>query len=133
MNDIYIAATSDSPEVDFKFSSNLLNISGESYPENACEFFRPLLQALDSYLKSISKADIVFNFQLTYFNSASTKMIYNIFELLNESVHANTNHIVLNWYHDEEDDTILEFGLDVQEDFQFLDFRPMVINMIKEA
>ena len=108
-------------------------MSGESYPENACEFFRPLLQELDTYLKAMSKSEVEFNFQLTYFNSASTKMLYNVFELLNESAHTNANHIVLNWYHDEEDDTILEFGLDVQEDFQWLDFRAIILDLTKEA
>lgn len=133
MNNIYIARTSESPEVDFNFSSHILNIIGEAYPENASDFFRPILMGLESYLKSISECDVIFNFQLTYFNSASTKMLYSVFELLNESASVNANRIVLNWYHDEEDDTILEFGLDVQEDFQWLDFKPIILDIAKEA
>ncbi len=133
MNNIYIARTAESPEIDFDFTCHTLNMNGESYPENASEFFRPILITLETYLKSISNSDIIFNFQLTYFNSASTKMLYNIFELLNESANSNNNRITLNWYHDEEDDTILEFGMDVQEDFQGLNVKPIILDIAKEA
>ena len=133
MNNIYIARTAESPEVDFDFTCHILNMGGESYPENASEFFRPILITLETYLKLISNCDVIFNFQLTYFNSASTKMLYNIFELLNESANSNDNRITLNWYHDEEDDTILEFGMDVQEDFQGLNVKPIILDIAKEA
>ena len=43
MKDLYIARTSDSPEIDFKFSSNQLNISGEAFPEDANRFFLSLI------------------------------------------------------------------------------------------
>ena len=122
MNDIYIARTIESPEVDFRFSSNVLTLSGEAYPENASEFFRPILLALEAYLKAIDGIDIEFNFRLTYFNSASTKMLYSIFGLLNESA-CTRNRVFMNWYHDKEDDTMLEYGESVRDDFNALDFR----------
>ena len=96
MKDIYLARTTHSPEVDFRFSEHTLTITGEAYPENANEFFHPLLMGLESYLKSVDSRDIEFNFRLTYFNSAATKMIYSMFELLNESACIN-NRVILNW------------------------------------
>ena len=122
MTDLYIPATSDTPEIDFKFSSNMLSMSGEAYPENGVEFFRPILRQLQSHLKSQGGAPIEFNFQLTYFNSVSTKIFYSMFELLNECAKAHPNCVLLNWHHDEEDDTILELGQDIQEDFTWIDF-----------
>ncbi|MDO9104975.1 MAG: DUF1987 domain-containing protein [Methylovulum sp.] len=122
MTDLYIPASSDTPEVDFQFSRNTLSLSGEAYPENGVEFFRPILKQLQSHLQSISGKKIEFNFQLTYFNSVSTKILYSMFELLNMYAKANPNCVSLNWYHDEEDDTILGFGLDIQEDFTWIDF-----------
>ena len=122
MTDLYIPATSDTPEIDFKFSSNTLSMSGEAYPENGVEFFLPVLRRLQSHLKSTSGNAVEFNFQLTYFNSVSTKILYSLFELLNEYAKANPNCVSLNWYHDEEDDMILSFGLDIQEDFTWIDF-----------
>jgi hypothetical protein len=122
MNDILIARTIESPEVNFKFSSNVLTLTGEAYPENASEFFRPILLALEAYLKATDGVDIEFNFRLTYFNSASTKMLYSIFGLLNESA-CSKNRVFLNWHHDREDDTMLEYGESVKDDFNALDFK----------
>jgi hypothetical protein len=127
MSDIYIAATSDTPEINFKFSSNTLSMSGEAYPENGVEFFRPILRQLQSHLKSLNGDAIEFNFRLTYFNSVSTKIFYSMFELLNEYAKAYPNSVLLNWHHDEEDDTILELGQDVQEDFTWIDFNAIVL------
>lgn len=128
MNDLYIARTTHSPEVDFRFSSHEMTLTGEAYPENAGVFFQPILAALEGYLNATDGKDIEFNFRLTYFNSAATKMLYSIFELLNDSA-CTRNRIILNWFHDEEDDTILEFGEGVHDDFSALDFRPIAVDL----
>ncbi|MDP3743662.1 MAG: DUF1987 domain-containing protein [Methylotenera sp.] len=125
MKDLYVSRTSDSPEVDFKYSINQLNISGEAFPEDANSFFYPLLVGLEEYLKVTDNQDVEFNFCLTYFNSASTKMLFSIFELLNDSA-SSSNRVVLNWHYDEDDDTIKEFGQDVYEDFPSIDYNPVV-------
>jgi hypothetical protein len=70
---------------------------------------------------------IEFNVGLTYFNSAATKMLYKMFSLLNDAALAG-NEISLNWYHDEEDITSLEFGEEMQEEFTALKFQPIVLN-----
>ncbi len=127
MTDLYIPATTDTPEIDFKFSNNTLSMSGEAYPENGVEFFRPILRQLQSHLKSLNGESVEFNFQLTYFNSVSTKIFFSLFELLNEYAKSYPNSVLLNWYHDEDDDTILEMGQDVQEDFTWIDFNAIVL------
>ena len=93
MTDLYIPATSDTPEINFKFSSNLLSMSGEAYPENGVEFFRPIPRQLQSHLKSLSGDTVKFDFQLTYFNSVSTKIFYSMFELLNECNYSAPTNI----------------------------------------
>jgi hypothetical protein len=128
MNDIYIARTSNSPEVSFDFSKNTMTMTGEAYPENANDFFHPLLMSLEQYLNAADGKHIEFNFRLTYLNSAATKMIYTMFELLNESARTK-NSIVLNWYHDEEDDAIMEFGEGVRDDFRSLDYRAIALEL----
>lgn len=105
----------------------MLSMAGEAYPENGVEFFRPILRHLQSHLKSLSGEVVEFNFQLTYFNSVSTKIFHSMFELLNEYAKAHPDSVVLNWYHDEEDDMILDFGLDVQEDFTWIDFNAIAM------
>ncbi|MFA6040210.1 MAG: DUF1987 domain-containing protein [Methylophilus sp.] len=128
MENLYIKATNDSCEVDFRYSENQLTISGEAFPEDANRFFYPIFMWLVEYLKTPIADPVNFNFKLTYFNSASTKMLFNIFQLLN-NYSANHQLVILNWYYDEDDDNIKDFGDDVAEDFPSLEFNPVVTSI----
>jgi len=121
MDNLYIAPTPSSPEVDFKFDVHTLSLRGESYPENAAAFYGPIIAQLKEYLAQQSGRRIVVNIALAYFNSSSTKMLFNSIEALNGAAEAG-NQVQLNWYHDEEDDTILEFGQELSDDFPAIEF-----------
>ena len=121
MDNLYIAPTPSSPEVDFKFDMHTLALRGESYPENAAAFYGEIISRLEDYLGQLDGAHVEVNIALAYFNSSSTKMLFNLIEALNDSAEAG-NQVRLNWFHDEEDDTILEFGEELSEDFAALEF-----------
>ena len=121
MDNLYIAPTPSSPEVDFKFDEHSLSLRGESYPENAAAFYGEIIGRLRSYLQTCVETRITVNIALAYFNSSSTKMLFNIIEALNDAVSAG-NAVDLNWYHDEDDETILEFGQELSEDFPAIAF-----------
>lgn len=121
MNNLYIAPTPSSPEVDFKFDARTLSLRGESYPENAAAFYGDIIAQLKDFLSTQSAAMIQVDIALAYFNSSSTKMLFNLIEALNNAAEAG-NRIILNWYHDEDDDTILEFGQELSEDFSAIEF-----------
>jgi len=123
MIDVYIDATNTSPEVDFHFSQHQLTLRGESYPENASAFFGPITEALREYLEQTQNQIIEVVVELTYFNSSSTKVLFNIFEMLSTAT-KNNNTINLHWRYDEDDDTILEFGDDLHEDFPAINYIP---------
>jgi hypothetical protein len=121
MDNFYIEATATSPEVDFRFDQNLLSMKGESYPENAAAFYAPIVQHLRAYLASREGAAITANIALAYFNSSSTKMLFSIFDALDQAAEAG-NQIIVNWYHEEEDETIFEFGEELKADFTSITF-----------
>jgi len=121
MDNLHIAATATSPEVDFRFDQHLLALAGESYPENAAVFYTPVIAQLRAYLAECAGTTITVNVSLSYFNSSSTKMLFSIFDALDQAAQAG-NKVMLNWYHDDEDETILEFGEELQADFQAIDF-----------
>lgn len=73
-----------------------------------------------------SDTTIQVNVTLAYFNSSSTKMLFSLFEILNNAV-LSGNVVVLNWFYDEDDDTILEFGEEIADDFAALEFRPQAL------
>jgi len=123
MTNIFIAATASSPEIDFRFDERQLSIKGEAYPENAAMFWGEIIAALRCFLEhDTSSEPITIDVGLAYFNSSSTKMLFSLFDALNEKAAAGTP-VILNWYHDEEDDTIYEFGQELCEDFADLTFR----------
>jgi len=121
MEPIFIAASPASPEIDFRFDQHTLSIKGESYPENAAAFYSPLIERVRAYLAAHKGVAITVNVSLAYFNSSSTKMLFTLFEALNEAAIHGTP-VRLNWYHDEDDDTILEFGQELRDDFGALEF-----------
>jgi hypothetical protein len=127
MESLFIAASPASPEVDFRFAEHTLSLKGESYPENAAAFYGPVIERLRAYLAECHDASITVNVSLAYFNSSSTKMLFSFFEALNEAAMAG-NQVRLNWYHDEDDDTILEFGQELQDDFGALDFHDHAVS-----
>jgi len=122
MNDLYIAAKPSSPEIDFRFQDRLLSITGEAYPENAAVFWGEIIGTVRRFLSlDDSRRPITVNVALSYFNSSSTKMLFSLFDALNEKA-AQGTAVILNWYHDEDDDTIYEFGQELCEDFTSLSF-----------
>ncbi|MBD8494212.1 DUF1987 domain-containing protein [Pseudomonas syringae] len=121
MDNFFVEATATSPEVDFRFDQHVLSLKGESYPENAAAFYAPVVQRLRDFLAQCSGASITANIALAYFNSSSTKMLFSIFDTLDAAAGAG-NTIVVNWYYDEEDETIFEFGEELKADFTALTF-----------
>ncbi|HEY0179598.1 MAG TPA: DUF1987 domain-containing protein [Dokdonella sp.] len=121
-DDLFIAASASSPEVDFRFGAHALSLRGESYPENAAAFYGDLVAHTRAYLGGLEPGrTVVVDVALTYFNSSSTKMLFAWFGALNEAA-ENGVRVVLNWRHDADDDTIQEFGAELHEEFAALEF-----------
>ena len=73
MEDIRIEATERTPEIDFNFDQGVFSIKKESYPEDVTEFYGPVIEQLNSWIEAQKGSDIVFNFELIYFNSSTAK------------------------------------------------------------
>ncbi len=122
MATIKIAATDRSPEVDFDFGANRFLIRGESYPEDVTEFYAGPIGQLEAHLTELSGAEIMFDFDLVYFNSSSAKVLIGLFEKLDE-VAAAGNRVTVNWFHEDDDDNMKELGEEFGEDLETAVFR----------
>ncbi|MBS0881219.1 DUF1987 domain-containing protein [Pantoea sp. JGM49] len=125
MQNLVIAATESTPEVNFDFESGQFSLRGESWPENAAAFYRPLLDALESWQPAQS-GQIEASIALRYFNSSSTKMLFSLFDLFNQLAQKGQK-VELNWFFDEEDDVSEEFGQELA-----LDFTDLQVNLRAE-
>lgn len=121
MHTIQLAATDCTPQVDFDFDAQRFTLKGESWPENAAAFYRPLQSALESW-QPRAKEPTEVEIALRYFNSSSTKMLFGLLDQFNQL--AQQGHAIqLNWHFDAEDDVSEEFGQELQLDFDALTVR----------
>lgn len=112
MNAVLIESTKFSPEVFFDRNNGIINFKGKLYPANATEFFQPIHEMIIEYIKD--HPAITLNFMLTYINSSSTKLVIRLFENL-DTYYGNGKKVLVNWYHDELDDDMIEVGEDISE------------------
>ena len=126
MENLFIEGTERTPNIEFDYSKNKLVISGEAYPENNEEFYKPIFDSLQSYLEIESKDEISFHFKLIYFNSSSARVIMKLFDLL-DGIAEKGRKVNIEWHYQKEDDSMEEFGEDYSEDIEFASFAMKVI------
>ncbi|HEX5330506.1 DUF1987 domain-containing protein [Sulfuricurvum sp.] len=127
MENIIREATERTPAVIFDFENGVFSFKGESYPEDASAFFGPLHKALDEFLNGAFEGEIVFNVEFEYFNSSSAKVLMNLFQLLEDAAETKGKNTVINWYYNEDDDTMQEFGEDFASDMEHAAFNLCVL------
>lgn len=112
----------NAPRIFFDFRKNELLIHGESYPENAKEFFQPAIEWIKNYLDVVDPdVRITVNIDLVYYNSSSAKILMNIFDML-ESAAQKGQNIIVNWIYDLRNVSALESGEDFQEEMDAVTF-----------
>ncbi len=126
MDNISIEATERSPAIEFDFEQNTFSIRGESYPEDVASFFGPVIDRLDEHLSSLGGGEVRFDFELIYFNSSSAKVLMGLFDKLDETADQGVS-VTINWYYDEEDDTMEELGQEFAEDLENATFNLKIL------
>ncbi|MEQ8713068.1 MAG: DUF1987 domain-containing protein [Cyclobacteriaceae bacterium] len=109
-----IEQTRVTPLVDYNNGERTLRISGRSSPENPLMFYQRLMDFVDEFASSIEPVLIV-NVSMEYFNTSSTKCLFNLFKKMNEVQRELGKVVVINWYYEDWDDDMLEIG----EDFSY--------------
>jgi SiaC family regulatory phosphoprotein len=110
MNTINLAATNTTPGVVLDPARKILEFSGQSYPENAVQFYQGVHQKLEAYLEENSEP-LTVDFKLDYFNTSTSKCLLDLLECL-ERGHQRGRKITVNWYYFEEDEDMHDSGVD---------------------
>ena len=108
MEELRIEGTEDSPRIILDLNENILEISGRSLPEDVNTFYEPVLSWIEEYSKSPFPSTI-FNFKLTYFNTASSKVILDILTHFEEMIEEG-HHVLVRWHFPDEDEDMQEAG-----------------------
>lgn len=116
MAKLYIEHTHKTPEIDFNLSGGKLFIKGVSVPENAHEFYFPLIDWLQKHLPNFKKDNIVLDCKISYLNTSSLQFLGDIFFLLDDlQEHSPTINVEVNWYYDSYDSDMKETGMDFKD------------------
>lgn len=107
MKSFKLEATKTTFGLDFDSEKGVLHFMGNSYPTNAMEFFKQPVAWLKEYLNTPRELTIKVYFSVQYFNTSSSKYIFNMLELLDNYYNAHGN-IDIVWYFDEDDEDIYE-------------------------
>ena len=60
-------------------------MKGESYPEHTAQFFEPIVKWIRDFLSGQDQ-EFLLEIDLKYFNSSSSRILYTIFEMLEEAL-----------------------------------------------
>ncbi len=108
MDAINIEGSSHTPKVILDKDKGIFEISGQSLPENVAAFFAPIFEWLDAYMEDPNEESVV-SFTMEYFNTASSKMIYEVLNKFDE-LHNSGKKVKIIWKFDEEDEDMEEAG-----------------------
>jgi hypothetical protein len=106
MDVLRIAATRNTPAILLDPAGKCFRMVGNSLPENAGEFYTPIIERLKEALPGLGN-DTSFEFCLPYFNSSSLKAIYLILTEIKKAMDGGQQFEVI-WHIEEDDDFMTE-------------------------
>lgn len=110
---IDIEAKKSTPHIFLDSINREFRIEGESYPENAVAFYKPIIDWVKDYL-TVSDRGIDLSIKLLYINTSSTKALLVLLDLIEEAHEAGKqSHI--RWIYNRENKVAYEIGEDLRQ------------------
>ncbi|MEX0987591.1 MAG: DUF1987 domain-containing protein [Bacteroidales bacterium] len=106
MEKLEIAGTTKTPNIQMDADSGMMLFEGRSNPENAREFYQPVLDWLDEYINyPAEKTDVTINLEL--FNTSSSKYLLEVLRKIR--ILADKDHLFnVKWMYEEDDLEMLD-------------------------
>lgn len=125
MEVLNIKGAHETPEVIFNQDIGVFSITGKSLPEDVKEFYTPLIKWVAKYAES-PNPETVLKVKMDYFNTASSKMLLEIFEKFKDMLEAG-HKVSIDWYYQEDDEDMQDAGEDyadiVEVPFNFIKYQ----------
>ena len=122
MDKLIIKAKKNFPYIHLDPQTGKLELKGKSSPEDAHEFYEPILNWLKEYSQNPAKKTVL-EIYLNYFNTASSKNIFYILRIM-QSITETGNEVTIRWIYDKNDIDLKEAGEDyaqiVDAPFEFV-------------
>lgn len=127
MENLLIEATSKTPGIHFDFVTGQMEIKGRSIPDEADDFWLPILNWFETYLMH-PKNNTIVKIDLEYFNISSSKRILFLLYKLNELVDSGMQATV-EWLYRHADEDMYEVG----QDYAYMVKVPFVFTEYNES
>ncbi len=108
MGNFFLSRGPKTPAVKFNADEGHLELKGPSIPDNSEEFYRPLIQWVESY-GTQPKPQTTVDVEIEYFDVSSSKFILDLFRKL-EAINGKGTEVSINWYYEYGNDDIREAG-----------------------
>lgn len=108
MSHLLIESTSKTPHINFDGKTGMFEIKGMSCSEYAFNFYKPVFEWLDSYVKNPNDKTTI-NIQLKYFNTSSAKCILQLLEKVS-NLYEQKRNVEVNWYYEKDDEQMIADG-----------------------
>ena len=115
MENLFLEGTKYTPIISMDASTGIISMQGKSYPENTFEFYQPAMDWMAEYFNGHAQEKTIINMEIIYFNSSSSKLFFDFFDVLDLA--KDENNLEINWIYDEENESALEAGEDFVDDF----------------
>ncbi|MCL2718388.1 MAG: DUF1987 domain-containing protein [Lachnospiraceae bacterium] len=108
--------TKSTPYVLIDEAKQYMKLEGDCFPDDTLEFFWDINKWLCEYLESGNYDKLTFDFELNYFNSSASKILFDMLEQMNE-FSKNGKQAQVNWHVESGDSLLRELYEDFEEDF----------------
>lgn len=113
MEVIKIIETDDTPGVILDKENNNFEIWGRSLPEDVNSFFEPIISWFEEYAENPNDKTVL-NVKMSYFNTASSKILLDIFVAL-EDIFETGKDVLVKWFYPADEDDMKEAGEEYEE------------------
>lgn len=112
METIDIEATEESPKICYNSATGSLEISGESYPEDARVTYAPVFEWIDQVKDQMPSINI--GFKLNYLSTGTSKIIIDLIIKLDELCNEGYKAQII-WLYSENDEDMMNLGEEYQD------------------
>ena len=113
MKELILEPKTDTPGIVFRPAVNEFRIFGKSLPEDAKEFYDPILSYLKRY-KETPNTETLLEINLEYYNSASVRKLVSILNIF-DKIAKKGKKVEVTWLYEETDEVMKENGIDFQD------------------
>lgn len=113
-----IKETRETPSIELDKSTGTFKIEGRSLPENAFEFYGPVVEWMKTYSQNPLKSTH-FTLGIEYLNSGSLKQIFRILYMLEDLIELG-NDAKITWKYNQGDELMLEKGKEFKQFLEIL-------------